>query len=96
MYSHAEGIFTYATGEYQHVQGMHNIEDTENKYAHIVGGGQAWDKKNIHTLDWSGNAMFAGDVTNGSGLTMNGLKSLIDTLTTQVETLTTQLQELQS
>jgi hypothetical protein len=34
--SHAEGQYTIACGDYQHVQGSYNIEDTENKYAHIV------------------------------------------------------------
>ena len=66
--SHAEGEATVASGTCQHVQGKYNEEDTENKYAHIVGGGTSdTDRKNIHTLDWQGNAVFAGDVTyNGS------------------------------
>ena len=34
--------------------------------AHVVGGGtSAFERKNIHTLDWNGNAWFAGDVTTG-------------------------------
>ena len=45
-----------------HVQGKYNVEDTENKYAHIVGGGEYGNPKNIHTLDWEGNSEFAGDV----------------------------------
>lgn len=62
-YSHAEGISTIASGESQHVQGKYNVEDTEGKYAHIVGGGiGSANRKNIHTLDWNGNAEFAGDV----------------------------------
>lgn len=69
-YTHAEGLSTVASGHYQHVQGMYNIEDTENKYAHIVGGGSfnlgKFGKNNIHTLDWEGNASFAGSVkSNG-------------------------------
>jgi hypothetical protein len=66
--SHAEGNSTIASGEGQHVQGKFNIEDTENKYAHIVGNGQ-YDKKrsNAHTLDWNGNAWFKGNVfVNGT------------------------------
>lgn len=60
--AHAEGQGTIATAMWQHVEGRYNVEDTENKYAHIVGGGTSnTDRKNIHTLDWAGNAMFAGD-----------------------------------
>ena len=64
-YSHAEGYYTIASGEKQHVQGKNNIADTTS--AHIVGNGAAEDSKsNAHTLDWSGNAWFAGDVYIGS------------------------------
>ena len=61
--SHVEGDTTIASGDYQHVQGKYNIEDTANKYAHIVGNGDS-DKKraNAHTLDWKGNAWYAGQV----------------------------------
>lgn len=61
--SHVEGYETIASGIFSHVQGKYNVEDTENKYAHIVGGGISdTERKNIHTLDWEGNAVFAGDV----------------------------------
>jgi hypothetical protein len=70
-YSHAEGRYTVASGECQHVQGKYNIEDTANSYAHIVGNGNQFpgavvERSNAHTLDWSGNAWFAGDVYVGS------------------------------
>jgi hypothetical protein len=59
--SHAEGKGTYAQASYQHVQGKYNIQDSTN--AHIVGNGESADaKSNAHTLDWNGNAWFAGDV----------------------------------
>ena len=68
-YSHAEGYFTKASSDHQHVQGKYNIEDTEGKYAHIVGNGAKdqttnWKevRSNAHTLDWKGNAWYAGDV----------------------------------
>ena len=62
-YSHAEGSYTVANGESQHVQGKWNKEDTENKYAHIVGNGTSSSKRsNAHTLDWDGNAWFSGDI----------------------------------
>ena len=66
-YSHAEGSHTEAFGEYQHVQGKLNVRDSANTYAHIVGNGTDLDERsNAHTLDWDGNAWFAGDVYVGS------------------------------
>lgn len=63
--AHAEGYGTIAQGENQHVQGKYNIADTIN--AHIVGNGSdSSNKSNAHTIDWSGNAWFAGDVYTGS------------------------------
>lgn len=64
-YSHAEGKGTTASGENQHVQGKYNIEDTTS--AHIMGNGTTDDtRSNAHTIDWSGNAWFAGSVYTGS------------------------------
>ena len=61
--SHAEGYYTKACSSYQHVQGKYNIEDSSNTYAHIVGNGNSDNTlSNAHTLDWSGNAWFAGTV----------------------------------
>lgn len=61
--SHSEGYSTIASSEYQHVQGKYNIEDTDNKYAHIVGNGTNTNaRSNAHTLDWSGNAWYAGNI----------------------------------
>ena len=63
--SHAEGRGTVAQGKNQHVQGIYNIEDTTS--AHIIGnGGDNYSRSNAHTLDWQGNAWFAGDVYTGS------------------------------
>lgn len=73
--SHAEGNNTIASGEAQHVQGKYNIEDTENKYAHIVGNGAYNIRSNAHTLDWNGNAWFAGDVYVG-GTSQNDASKL--------------------
>lgn len=71
-YSHAEGYGTVANSRSQHVQGDYNVLDTENAnahgtYAHIVGNGADINtRSNAHTLDWEGNAWFAGDVYVGS------------------------------
>lgn len=62
--SYAEGGETIASGYYQHVQGMFNVEGPE--YSHIVGNGYTDNRSNAHTLDWDGNAWFAGDVYVGS------------------------------
>ena len=77
--SHAEGYYTKASSDYQHVQGKYNVEDTNSTYAHIVGGGTSdTDRKNIHTLDWNGNAVFSGDVNatdaDGSTVSLLGTK----------------------
>lgn len=72
--SHAEGCNTIASGYYQHVSGKYNIRDDYNHYAKIVGGGEGDDsRKNIHTLDWSGNGWFAGDVTTQNGASLNAI-----------------------
>ena len=61
--AHAEGVSTKASGDNQHVQGKYNIEDTESTYAHIVGNGASGtERSNAHTLDWEGNAWYAGEV----------------------------------
>ena len=75
--SHSEGFYTKAGSSYQHVQGKVNIEDVNQIYAHIVGNGTAtineagynivvteYNPRNIHTVDWNGNAWYAGSVTS--------------------------------
>ena len=62
-YSHAEGFNSTAYSDYQHVQGKNNLVDYDGTYAHIVGNGTGVNaRSNAHTLDWSGNAWFAGNV----------------------------------
>ena len=86
--SHAEGFNTEASHKSQHTQGEYNIYDDSTaaatdrgNYAHIVGNGTSFSKRsNAHTLDWSGNAWFAGDVYVGSTSGTNkddGSKKLI-------------------
>ena len=77
--SHAEGRGTMASSEYQHVQGRYNIEDQTNQYAHIVGNGATSDRRaNAHTLDWSGNAWFAGNIKiGGTSYSDTNAKTLI-------------------
>ena len=66
--SHAEGKETIASGNYQHVEGQYNIKDTSNQYAHIVGNGTSdTNRSNAYTLDWDGNANFAGNISTLKG-----------------------------
>ena len=65
--SHAEGTATIAASDSQHAQGKYNIEDNANAYAHIVGNGtSSTNRSNAHTLDWDGNAWYAGGVESSS------------------------------
>ena len=62
-WTHTEGFGTIANSNYQHVQGKWNVIDESNKYAHILGGGTSNENRaNLHTIDWKGNAWFAGSL----------------------------------
>ena len=75
-YSHAEGYNTITSGENQHVQGKWNIADTTS--AHIVGNGEYNNRSNAHTLDWEGNAWFAGNIKiGGTSYSDTNAKTLI-------------------
>ena len=89
--SHAEGFNTTASSENQHVQGKYNVEDSQGKYAHIVGNGTSASAcSNAHTLDWNGVPWFKGRpqfggtaMDNGSQTVMaNGDKEIILTSST--------------
>ena len=66
--SHAEGYNTTASIPNQHVQGAYNAIDIGGYYAHIVGNGVTNnERRNIHALDWDGNAYYKGTVyVNGT------------------------------
>jgi len=65
--SHAEGEYTIAASDYQHVQGRYNISESNETYLDIIGNGTADNaRSNAATVDWSGNAWYAGDVYVGS------------------------------
>lgn len=78
----AEGDNTKASSAYQHVQGKHNIEDAEDKYAHIVGNGHITEdgeiiKRNAHTIDWNGVGWFAQGVKVGGMSQEDGAEYLV-------------------
>lgn len=60
--SHVEGYCNTSEHANQHVQGKWNVP---GNFAHIVGGGTESKPKNIHTVDWDGNAVYTGKVTAG-------------------------------
>lgn len=92
--THAEGRNTKASSDYQHVQGIFNIEDTERKYAHIVGNGlKESARSNAHTLDWDGNAWFAGEV-QGTNLPYVISENTICTITNVQQTLNNSSSEI--
>lgn len=99
--SHAEGEKTIANGENSHVQGKYNVADDSGKFAHIVGGGtHDGDRKNIHTLDWGGNAVYIGTVTAADPtedshlVTKRYADSVISALENKIVELERRLQEL--
>ena len=82
-YSHVEGCRNKATGFATHVQGRYNVVQSVagpnhyGKYCHIVGNGTSdTARSNAHTLDWDGNAWFAGDVYTGGTAMDSGAKKL--------------------
>lgn len=53
--SHAEGSFTKASSDNQHVEGKYNVEDSSDKFAHIIGNGTADNaRSNAYAVDWNG------------------------------------------
>lgn len=86
--SHAEGSETIAASANQHVNGKFNVIDSSNIYAEIVGNGTSGsDRSNAYTLDWNGNATYAGRVTAGTN-PVNSMdlttKQYVDNLITNV------------
>jgi hypothetical protein len=98
QFSHAEGNKTTAASKSQHVQGQSNIPDTENKYLHIVGNGDPdyYIQSNAHTLDWNGNAWFAGDVTATRSDGSEAKLSEVPTIQASTEDITAGVTELPS
>lgn len=80
--SFAMGRNTYAGSANQFVSGVANLIDTSNKYVHIVGNGleNASSRSNAYTLDWNGNAWFAGDITIGANEDKVDVETKIETL----------------
>ena len=79
--SHAEGSSSRASGDYSHAQnqgtkassanqtalGKYNIEDSNGTYAVILGNGTSTTPSNALTIDWSGNVVASGTISDSSG-----------------------------
>lgn len=76
----ALGDHSVAYSPYQLVHGKYNDYDANNIYAHIVGGGtdENEGRKNIYTLDWEGNAEFAGKVSFKNDIVPTEGKDLVN------------------
>lgn len=99
--SHSEGTNTIVYGQDQHVQGRYNLKDITESYAHIVGNGTSdTARSNAYTLDWSGNAWFAGEVTIGTNkyklVSEEKVGDLTQILTSEKTTLVSIIQDLQT
>ncbi len=77
---HVQGYLNECYGKYQHVGGVFAEIDYDNKYAEIIGCGDVTPgtgaRKNIRTLDWEGNACYAGDV-KATGFTLTNGDQII-------------------
>lgn len=76
--AHGEGVGNTVYGDAQHVQGSFSVDDEDGEYLHIVGNGNGDDSRsNAHTIDWSGNAWFSGDIKiGGTGYDDENAKTL--------------------
>lgn len=91
-YSHVEGKGTIATADCSHVQGQYNIKDESKNYLHIIGNGtgiEPSERSNAHTVDWDGNAWYAGKMVTegnvisagdviGKNASLDSLKAMFD------------------
>lgn len=74
--SHAEGTGTIAAYSCQHVQGKYNDNQEENLFE--IGNGEDFNKRsNAFAVDKEGNAKAAKDVSNGNGVSLDGLNSYL-------------------
>ena len=75
--SHAEGWGTIARGNSSHAEGRFNKAD--DYYLHVVGNGKSNEQRsNAYTLDYDGNAWYAGDVYVGGTSQNDGAKLITE------------------
>ena len=60
----ANGTNLLVSSDYSVVQGKFNVEDNSDQYLYILGNGSSTNSRsNALTIDFSGNAIYSGDVT---------------------------------
>ena len=80
-YSHAQNRETKASSDSQTALGKYNVEDTNNKYAAIIGNGTADDaRSDALRVDWDGNVEIALNTSASSGTTDGYLYAAITAL----------------
>lgn len=86
--SHTEGQGTKASSQHQHVQGKYNVEDSNSKYAFIIGNGTADNARhNAFAIDWNGLIYVNGAAT---GVNVATLAADLAALTARVEAIENQ------
>ena len=85
-YAHAEGQNTKASSLNQHVQGKYNVEDTESKYAFIIGNGTYDKRSNAIAIDWDGNIYVDNSATGVNVLELKSFLNVLGERTTTLET----------
>lgn len=106
FYSHAEGSYTIARGDrshaegggtiaasiYQHVQGKYNAEDSNSKYAFIIGNGtDNNNRSNAFAVDWNGKIYVNNAVT---GVDVSTLQSTVTDIQTTIGNINAVLEEV--
>lgn len=74
--SHAHGAGTITYTPAGTVIGKFNEVDENQEYVEVVGNGESGNRSNARTLDWDGNAWFAGDVKATDGNKTISMKTL--------------------
>lgn len=88
--SHAEGFITKASSDYQHVQGKYNVEDTNGKYAFIIGNGTSnSERSNAFAIGWDGLIYLNNSST---GIDLTSLKNGSDGREIELQTTETMIQ----
>ena len=63
---HVEGMGNTSFADDTHIQGRFAKRDYDGRYAHILGNGTGYNNySNAHTIDWEGNAWYAGKLYIG-------------------------------
>ena len=89
-FSHAEGYYTKASSDYQHVQGKYNVEDTNGKYAFIIGNGTSdSERSNAIAIGWNGLIYLNNSST---GIDLTSLTSGSDGREIELQTTETMIQ----